>query len=563
MSDSRPNSKTEDVASKTEPRETEHEDTSSKRGAEQPSPVPDQPESASNNAIPLERTATTDRPYSSFTSRQKAIIVLVATLGGCFSPFTTNIYFPAIDTISHALHVSISDVNLTITTYMIMQGVAPSFTSAIADDYGRRPAYVIGFVVYMCANLGLGLNKSYAGLLVLRCVQSAGSSGLVTLAQGTIADIVTSAERGKYIAITGLSGILAPTLAPIIGGVLAEHLGWHSVFWFLLILSAVYFVPLALFFPETCRSVVGDGSVEPPKWNRCLWDMIRRKKKSQEDEVEEGKASPPDNKQAEDQQAEKGATKRRRKVDIFGTLTIIRDPETAIILFYMGLIYAGFYAISTTLTVQFHAIYGLSSTLQGLLFIPQAVGSVCASLTNSRLLDGNYRRHARRAGVAVDRRKQVDLRDMPIERARLEIGMPVFAVGAVSIVVYGWLLQARVSIAGPIVMLFATGYTTLVGFSALNVLVIDLHRSRAATASAASNLVRCLLGAGASAVANPMIEALGNGWAFTLVGLVELAFLPVLLLVMKNGIQWREKRREKEKRREEEKRERETVERGD
>src|SRR6202012_1585222 len=101
----------------------------------------------------------------------------------------------------------------------------------------------------MAANLGLALNNTYAGLLGLRCLQSAGSSGLVTLMQGTIADIVTSAERGKYIAITSLAGVLAPSIAPIAGGALAQHLGWHSVFWFLLILSGCYVVPLALFFP--------------------------------------------------------------------------------------------------------------------------------------------------------------------------------------------------------------------------------------------------------------------------------------------------------------------------
>ncbi|KAH0846710.1 putative MFS transporter [Fonsecaea pedrosoi] len=495
-------------------------------------------ESQTEVSTSVERIPTNDRPYSSFTSRQKAIIVLVATLGGSFSPFSTFIYFPAIDTISHALGVSVSDVNLTITTYMIFQGISPSFTSAIADDYGRRPAYMIGFTIYLFANLGLALNKSYAGLLVLRCVQSAGSSGLVTLMQGTMADIVTSAERGKYIAITSLASILAPSLAPILGGVLAQHLGWHSVFWFLLILGGVYFVPLALFFPETCRSVVGDGSIEPPKWNRCLTNLSKQQKKSEGESGSE-KGTPPEYKPEKEK-----PSSRRRKWDVFGSLTIVGDPETAILLLYMGIIYAGFYIVSTSLTVQFHIIYGLSSTLQGLLFIPQVVGTILATITNTRLLDRNFKRHALKAGLEVDRKKQGDLIKMPIEQARLEIGMPFFAFGAVFIVVYGWLLEKRVHIAGPIIMLGAIGYTTMVGFNTISVLIIDLHRKRAATASAASNLVRCLLGAGASAVANPMIEAIGNGWTHTLVGLVELATLPLLMVTMRVGMKWRAKKRE-------------------
>ena len=493
----------------------------------------------------LARTTTNSRLYTSFSTRQKVIIVFVATIGGSFSPFTTNIYFPAIDIISHALDVSISDIGLTITTYMIFQGVSPSFTSAIADDYGRRPAYILGFIVYMAANLGLALNNSYAGLLVLRCLQSAGSSGLVTLMQGTICDVVTSAERGKYIAISSLAGVLAPSVAPIVGGALAQHLGWHSVFWFLLVFGAVYFVPMALFFPETCRAVVGDGTLEPPKWNRCLTDISRRKRKGQEEEIDEGRAYA-------EQEKQKATKSTGRKWDIFGPLLICLDPETAIILFSLSVIYSGFYVVSTTLTVQFHNIYGLSSTVQGLLFIPQAVGTICATLTNSRTVDWNFKRHALKAGLEVDRRKQGEMLKMPVERARLEVGFPFLISGAIFIIIYGWLLEAQVHIAGPIIVLGLIGYTVLAGFNPMSVLIIDLHRSRAATASAATNLTRCLLGAGASAVANPMIEAMGNGWTFTLVGLVELAVLPILILPYTRGMKWREEKKmevEEEKKR--------------
>lgn len=58
-------------------------------------------------------------------------------------------------------------------------------------------------------------------------VQSAGSSGTVALASAVAADVATSAERGTYIAITSLTGILAPSLGPILGGVLSQDAGWH------------------------------------------------------------------------------------------------------------------------------------------------------------------------------------------------------------------------------------------------------------------------------------------------------------------------------------------------
>lgn len=89
--------------------------------------------------------------------------------------------------------------------------------AGFSDSAGRRPAYIICFVIYIAANLGLSLQDSYAALMVLRCLQSAGSSGTVALANGVVADLVTSEERGQYIAFASLGSILGPSVSPIIG----------------------------------------------------------------------------------------------------------------------------------------------------------------------------------------------------------------------------------------------------------------------------------------------------------------------------------------------------------
>lgn len=69
----------------------------------------------------------------------------------------------------------------------------------LADMAGRRPAYILSFTVYLAANIGLALQDSYAGLFMLRCLQSTGSSGAIALGYGVVADVSTSSERGKYI----------------------------------------------------------------------------------------------------------------------------------------------------------------------------------------------------------------------------------------------------------------------------------------------------------------------------------------------------------------------------
>ncbi|KAK4892480.1 hypothetical protein LTR28_002316, partial [Elasticomyces elasticus] len=92
----------------------------------------------------ISTVATSTPPWSVFTPRQKKFIVFMVACAGFFSPLSANIYFPALNTLSVDLNVSSSLINLTLTSYMIFQGLAPTVFGDLADMAGRRPAYAIG-----------------------------------------------------------------------------------------------------------------------------------------------------------------------------------------------------------------------------------------------------------------------------------------------------------------------------------------------------------------------------------------------------------------------------------
>ncbi|KAL3497178.1 citrate synthase-like protein [Aspergillus germanicus] len=128
------------------------------------------------------------RLYSIFTPSQKRLLILTAAVASSFSPLSANIYYPALNALAIDLHVSSAQINLTITTYM----------------------------------------HSYPALLVLRALQSIGISGIVALASAVAADIITPDERGLYMGFTSLGNILAPSLGPVLGGVICESTGWRG-----------------------------------------------------------------------------------------------------------------------------------------------------------------------------------------------------------------------------------------------------------------------------------------------------------------------------------------------
>ena len=118
------------------------------------------------------------RPYSCFSQRQKTCIASIASFSAMFSGLSSFIYYPSITTISRSLHVSVELINLTITSYQVVSGIAPSILGDLADQSGRRPVCIIAFILYFSANVGLALQNSYSALVVLRCVQSAGASSM-------------------------------------------------------------------------------------------------------------------------------------------------------------------------------------------------------------------------------------------------------------------------------------------------------------------------------------------------------------------------------------------------
>lgn len=488
-----------------------------------------------NSVSAVERRPSDGGLYSVFTPTQKKLIVFTASLAGFFSPLSGSIYYPALNTIAEDLGITATKVNLTVTTYMIVQGLAPMLTAGFSDGAGRRPAYIACFVIYLAANLGLALQNNYAALLVLRCLQSGGSSGTIALANGVVGDIITSAERGSYVAFASVSSILGPTLSPILGGLLSQYWDWHGIFWFLLAFGGVFFIPLFLFFPETCRNVVGDGSIPPPKLNWNITDKIRHENREKAGlHIDEQK------------QEELRKKYRLRFPNPLSTLVVLADLESALILVASGLTLSCFYAVSTGASTAFRSVYGFDDMQVALMFIPFGVGGIVSAFTTGKAVDWNYRRHAKINGFPFVKNKQQDMTEFPLEKARLEVAMPLFYLGALTILGYGWVMDKHVSLAGPIMLLFFMGWALTAAFQVYNILIVDIYPGKPATASAANNIVRCEMGAATSAAIVPMAKAMGNGWAYTLLAFLLIAYSPALLLTMRSGIRWRRVKKQKQ-----------------
>src|SRR5256885_1867977 len=88
-----------------------------------------------------------------------------------FSGLSSYIYYPAITPLAKSLKISVELINLTVMSYMIVAGVAPSITGDMADQSGRRLVYIVTFAIYFASNIGLALQNSYLALFILRMLR--------------------------------------------------------------------------------------------------------------------------------------------------------------------------------------------------------------------------------------------------------------------------------------------------------------------------------------------------------------------------------------------------------
>ncbi|EJD03623.1 MFS general substrate transporter [Fomitiporia mediterranea MF3/22] len=477
-------------------------------------------------------------PYSVLLTWETWTVAGMAALGSLFSPLSANVYFPAIPTISKAFHESIENINLTVTVYMILQGISPSVWGSIADRKGRRPSFIFCLLILLLSCIGLALmpTSAYWLLVVLRCVQAAGSASTVALSAGVIADIIPVERRGGYTGIINVGPLVGPAVGPVIGGVLSEKLGWRSIFWFLAIASGSSMFLFILFFPETLRSQVGNGSIPAPKWNRAIIPIIGRSSLDMESERPPPRPLP-------------------------NPFKLFKEPDLMLIMFATSVVYSTFYGITVSISSIFADDYSfLNETEIGLCFLSIGGGCIFGTVTAGRLLDWQFRRVKRKfeASQKHDSEKNRDsaeTRDVasslsaydnfPLEKACLQTQHVWIVLFSICTIGYGWSLQSKTSIAVPLILQFFLGFCMTASMTNIQTIIIDFFPLQGSSVTAAFNLVRCLMGAATVSVINIIINAIGAGWTYTLCGGLCFLTWPLLLVELKMGPTWRRRREER------------------
>lgn len=186
-----------------------------------------------------------------------AAVLLTALVA--LGPLSTDMYLPALPEMTRALAADVGAVQLTLSVFLAGFAVSQLIYGPLSDRFGRRPCLVVGLAVYVLASVACAMAPNIGSLIAGRFLQAVGGCAGPVLGRAIIRDVHEPERGARMLAYMGTAMAVAPLIAPTVGGQLAVHFGWASLFVALATLGMVMLTLAWLLLPETNRHMDPDA----------------------------------------------------------------------------------------------------------------------------------------------------------------------------------------------------------------------------------------------------------------------------------------------------------------
>ncbi|PYI52637.1 MFS transporter [Paenibacillus flagellatus] len=126
---------------------------------------------------------------------------------------------------------SVQSISWVVNGYSLSFAVFLLTASRLADQFGRKKAFVAGLLLFTVSSLLCGLSDTVGLLIMFRVLQGIGAAFIVPLVVPLLLALFPPEKRAMLVGITGALAGLAAASGPALGGVLSDRLDWQWVFY--------------------------------------------------------------------------------------------------------------------------------------------------------------------------------------------------------------------------------------------------------------------------------------------------------------------------------------------
>src|SRR5690242_20123702 len=153
------------------------------------------------------------------------------SLGMLLAATNSGTLIIALPDLERSLHTSLLALVWVILAYLIAATVLVLMAGRLSDLFGRKRAYVGGFVLFALASLGAGFSPDGTVLILWRILQGIGSAFLFANAAALVTDAFPRHQLGLAMGANTMVAAVGLVIGPVLGGALVS-ISWHWVFWF-------------------------------------------------------------------------------------------------------------------------------------------------------------------------------------------------------------------------------------------------------------------------------------------------------------------------------------------
>jgi MFS transporter, DHA1 family, multidrug resistance protein len=182
---------------------------------------------------------------------QHKLLKAILALTIASSSFAIQVFLPALPSVQEHFSVSAAEVQLAVSLPLLALAIATLFWGVMSDRFGRRPMMLAGLTMFFCGNLACVFAPSIQMLIAGRLFQAAGGAACVVISRAIVRDLYGREKAAAALASLIAVMVLAPMMAPLVGGVLVDISGWRGNFVFITVFVGAVLAFTAARLPET------------------------------------------------------------------------------------------------------------------------------------------------------------------------------------------------------------------------------------------------------------------------------------------------------------------------